>query len=79
MGLGDVTTKFTTGVELFHRLLVGNHQLVILWFAWQKVNTITDLGYNFYRIHGDVPELADGPDLGSGAERRVGSNPTVPI
>ena len=29
-------------------------------------------------LHGDVPELADGLDLGSSAERREGSSPSVP-
>ena len=32
----------------------------------------------FLTPYGDVAELADAPDLGSGIERCVGSNPTIP-
>lgn len=28
--------------------------------------------------HGDMAKLADAPDLGSGAERRMGSSPFIP-
>ncbi len=32
----------------------------------------------FLTPYGDVAELADAPDLGSGAARRVGSSLTIP-
>lgn len=49
-------------------------------FGQNYTRLLTQL-FLYLIIHssGDVPELADGHDLGSCAERREGSSPSIPI
>ena len=57
---------------MFGRMLYYGDIVLVFCIKRDLVNLLDDV------VLGGVPELADGPDLGSGAERRVGSSPTFP-